>query len=290
MPALFLAAGHNGLRLFSSDGISWSNQQLGKEGEVYRACAFGNGLAVATGTYGGANIFCVTRDGKSWESATRDGKYKRFVRGLGFGNGNFIALGGDPGTVGEPEPFVLSSRNGKEWGDYRDIGGKTILRRFAFGNGKFVAVGDRGRRAVSAEGIVWKDTPNVRAADTLVDVSFGGGLFVGVGLHGLRMVSIDGLKWTDRQTGEEGEHLNAVVWAGDRFVAVGQGATYVSPDGKSWRRLPNKDAPTSVAYGACKFVGATWKGRLLVSEGGVTWREVHRCDHQIEAVAFGELS
>lgn len=290
MSSIFLAAGHNGLRLTSPDGHTWSEEQIGKEGEVYRACAFGNGVGIAAGTFGGANLFSSTREGKSWQTTTLDGKYKRFVRGLGFGRGTFIALGGDPGTVGEPEPFVLASRDGRAWGDYRNITGKTILRRFAFGNGKFVAVGDRGRRAASADGLVWKDTPNVRATDTLVDIAFGAGVFVGVGLHGLRMTSRDGIAWTDRQTGEEGEHLNAVVWAGDRFVAIGLGATYVSADGKTWRRLPNKDAPQCAAFGNGKFVGATWKGRLLVSDGGVIWHQVRKCDHHIEAVAFGELS
>ena len=38
-----------------------------------------------------------------------------------------------------------------------------------------------------------------------------------------------------------------------------------------------------------RFVGANWKGRLLASDGGVTWREVRKCEHHVEAVAYGEL-
>jgi hypothetical protein len=285
----FLAVGHTGLRLFSADGNTWSDAQTGKEGEVYRAAAFGNGRAVAVGNYGGVNIFAASRDGKEWSTSTRDGKYALFVRGLGFGKDQFLAIGGDPGAVGASRPFETHSTDGATWSELREFGGKNILRRLAYGNDRFVGVGDRGRRAASPDGREWKDAPDVKAIDTLVDVAFGNGVFVGVGLHGLRMTSEDGLVWTERQVGEEGEHLNSVVWAGERFVAVGQGATYISADGKTWRRTANSGAPLTVAYGGGVFVGASWKGRLLRSEDGVAWREVHKCPHHIEAVAFGTI-
>lgn len=287
--ARFLAVGHSGLRLFSADGTTWSAPQTGKEGEVYRAAAFGNGRAVAVGTYGGVNILAVTKDGQKWETGTKDGKYALFIRGLGFGKGQFLAIGGDPGSVGSSRPFETHSTDGNDWSDLREFTGKNILRRIAYGNDRFVGVGDRGRRAASPDGKDWTDAPDVKAIDTLVDVAFGNGVFVGVGLHSLRMTSEDGVKWTDRQVGEEGEHLNAVVWAGDRFVAVGQGATYLSTDGKTWKREANTDAPLTVAFGGGVFVGANWKGRLLRSTDGITWREVHKCEQHVEALAFGNL-
>ena len=40
-PGLFLAVGHDGLRMTSTDGSTWSNVATGKEGEVYRAACFG---------------------------------------------------------------------------------------------------------------------------------------------------------------------------------------------------------------------------------------------------------
>jgi hypothetical protein len=286
----FLAVGHNGLRIVSTDGTTWQDEQTGKEGEVYRAACFGKGIGVAVGTYGGVNIFAATRDGKKWETSTKDGKYALFVRSLGFGKDMFLAIGGDPGAVGSSRPFETHSTDGVAWSELREFSGKNILRRLAYGSDRFVGVGDRGRRAASTDGRDWQDAPDVKAIDTLVDVAFGNGVFVGVGLHSLRMTSTDGLKWTDRQVGEEGEHLNSVVWAKDRFVAVGQGATYTSTDGTTWKRTPNSDAPLTVAYGNGIFVGANWKGRLLRSDDGVEWREVHKCQHHIEAVAFGGLA
>lgn len=215
-PALFVAVGQQGVRIISPDGKTWLREQTGKEGEVYRAIAFGNGRYVAVGTFGGKNIFASSTDCQKWETSSKDGKYSLYVRGLGFGNGAFLGIGGDPGSVGGSAPFVLTTPDGVTWSDYIKISGKHILRRIAWGNDRFVGVGDRGRRSVSKDGKQWEDAPGAKAIDTLIDIAYGGqpkqgGLFVGVGLHGLRMTSPDGLKWSDHIPGEEGEHLNSIV-------------------------------------------------------------------------------
>ncbi len=286
-PALprFFAVGHHGIRLASDDGSNWKVVATGKEGEVYRAVAFGNGRVVAVGSYGGDNIFASSPDGTNWQTGKRDARYSAYLRALGFGKGSFLALGGDPGSVGGSSPIGLTSPDGVTWSDSIPLAGKNILRRLAFGHGKFVAVGDRGRRASSDDGLKWVDTPDVKAIDTLVDVTFGRDVYVGVGLHGLRMMSDDGLKWSSPLRGEEGEHLNSVIWAGDRFVAVGMGATYISPDGRTWTKRPNRDAPLIAAFGRGHFIGASWRGRLFRSDDAVAWTQVYKSEHHVEAVA-----
>lgn len=287
MAGLFVAVGHNGLRLMSANGVDWKSPQLGKEGEIYIAAGFGAGRFVAIGSYGGSNIHAASTDGAAWKTGTKDAKYSHYLRGLGFGRGQFLGLGGDPGAVGSSAPFAVFSTDGVDWTSPHSIPGKNILRRVAFGNDRFVAVGDRGRRAASPDGKEWQDAPQVKAIDTLVDVAFGNGVFVGVGLHGLRMRTADGLTWTDRQVGEEGEHLNSVLWAGDRFVGIGMTATYTSPDGVTWKRQATQNGPMSAAFGAGVFVGTRWKGRIVHSNDAMNWREVHKSDHHVEAAAFG---
>ncbi|WP_020471141.1 WD40/YVTN/BNR-like repeat-containing protein [Zavarzinella formosa] len=283
---LFIAVGHDGLRMASADGVAWTDKQTGKEGETYRAVSFGNGHAVAVGSYGGGNIFASTADGKTWKTQFIDAKYVKYARGLGFGKEQFVALGGDPGSVGSSRPFVLFTKTGETWTEPLDIPGKHILRRLAFGNNLYVAVGDRGRRAASTDGKEWKEAPETKAIDTLVDVAYGNGVFVGVGLHGLRMTTKDGITWTDRQIGDEGEHMNSIVWAKDRFVAVGAGATYFSADGKMWERKPNKNAPQFATHGNGLFVGVAWKGRLFTSKDAITWTETFKSDKHIEGLTF----
>ena len=280
----FCAVGQNGLRIVSADGRVWTDAQTGKEGETYRAVAFGNGRLVAVGSYGGDNIFAASADGREWTHSKRDAHYAHYVRGLGFGGGEFLGLGGDPGSVGDGKPFVMRTADGVAWKDPAPIAGKNILRRVAWGNGRFVGVGDRGRRAASKDGLEWSDAPNAKAIDTLIDVAFGAGRFVGVGLHGLRTTSEDGLAWTERRTGEEGEHLNSVVWAGDRFVAVGAGVTFTSADGRRWDRPPNRYAPQVASYGHGRFVGTAWRGRLLHSPDGIAWEQTHVAEHPVEAL------
>jgi len=286
----FIAVGHDGLRLVSGDGNAWTRPPLGKEGETWRAVAVGDGVAAAVGAFGGSNIFTASRDGgATWTAGIKDAKYSKYLRGVTHGAGGFLALGGDPGSVGSSEPFVMTSRDGVTWSDPVAIGGKHILRRVAHGGGLSIAVGDRGRRALSKDGKVWTDVPNTKPIDTLVDIAFGKNVFVGVGLHGLRLSTTDGVTWSERQIGEEGEHLNSVLWTGDRFVAIGQGATWTSPDGTRWQRQPNTGAPQTTAYGDGVFIGLAWRGRILRSTDGVRWQGVHQADGHLEAVAFGKF-
>jgi hypothetical protein len=286
---MFVAVGHDGIRLASADGQAWGEPQVGKEGEVFRALAFGDGRCAAVGAYGGSNILAGTTNGREWKRATIDGQYSRYFRGMCFGAGRFFAFGGDPGAVGAARPFVATSSDGTTWSKLTDIPGKYMLRRCAWGDQLFVAVGDRGRRARSKDGLTWEDVADVRPLDTLIDIAYGAGVFVGVGLHGLRMTTRDGLAWSKPERGREGEHLNSITWADDRFVAVGQGATYISRDGEAWERRANRNAPLTMCFGGGAFLGAAWKGRLLRSTDAIEWTQVYKSEHHIEAVAHGKL-
>ncbi|HZZ73010.1 MAG TPA: hypothetical protein VFE24_12220, partial [Pirellulales bacterium] len=203
---VFVAAGEDGWRAFSTDGQTWTHRQTGKEGETFLAAAFGAGRCVVFGRHGGDNHFAETADGLTWQPTKRDAQYAFFVRGGTYFGKRFLGLGGDSG--GNGKLFVIASSDGAAWDKAIDLPGKHLLRRFAQGNNLLVGVGDYGRRAVSSDGLVWKDVPHYKPVDSLIDVAFGNGVFVGGGLHGLRMRSVDGLEWTDRQVGEEGEHIN----------------------------------------------------------------------------------
>ncbi len=284
---MFVAVGHNGLRLSSADGREWGHEATGKEGEVYRAVAFGNGAFATVGGFGGGNIMAATKDGVEWTTSNNDAKYVRYYRGLCFGDGRFIALGGDPGGVGVAAAFISTSKDGTAWGEFQPIPGKFMIRRAAFGSGVFVGVGDRGRRAKSTDAVNWEDVPEVKAVDTLIDVAYGNGTFVGVGLHGLRMTTKDGVTWSEPVRGEEGEHLNTIVWADNRFVAIGAGATYFSADGQTWDRQPNENYPLTACFGDGVFVGTRWKGNILRSTDAVQWTSVHKGPIHLEAVCHG---
>ena len=285
---LFVAVGQQALRIASKDGVAWTHEEIGKEGETLRAVAYGNGIFAAVGGFGwGDQLMAYSRDGLDWHITpkTKQTNY----RSLFFGQGKFLAMSGDPGQVGDAKPVVAVSTDGIAWSEPKRISGQWLIRRLAFGNGVFVGVGDRGRRSVSPDGLEWQDVPGTKAVDTLIDVAFGSGVFVGVGMHGLRTHSRDGLLWSEPERGLEGEHLNSVVWARDHFVAVGAGATWLSADGAKWNRVPNQDAPLTCLFGVGAILGANWKGRILRSPDGVAWTQVHKCAQHVEGLAFGAV-
>ena len=45
--------------------------------------------------------------------------------------------------------------------------------------------------------------------------------------------------------------------------------------------------PTFATFGAGICVGTSWRGRLLRSIDAIDWKDVHKCEQPIEAVAFG---
>ncbi len=283
----YAAVGEDGLRMFSPDGRGWTHEKLGREGEVFSSLAFGAGKLLVTGRFGGENSMAVTSDGAAWQASKHDAQYAKYIRSVHFVGRRFLAYG---------TTFVLPSDDGVTWGkeipiaEYKvQYGIDCTLRRFAFGEGTIVAVGDFGRCAVSHDGIEWKNAPAIKAVNTMIDVAYGNGVFVGGGMHGLRMRSVDGLEWTDRVVGEEGEHINAMIFTGAQFVGIGQGATYTSPDGVTWSREPNTNAPTTATFAQGVFVGARWPGRLLRSADGLAWEDVARAPRHVLAVAHGRL-
>jgi hypothetical protein len=198
MPGLFIAVGQNGQRITSENGTDWINSQTGKEGETWRVITSGGGRFVAAGNFGGTNIFGMTSDGAAWEFSRHEGNYSRFVRGIIFHNGQFVALGGDPGSVGVAKPFALISSDGKTWSNLIELPGKHILRRFAVGNGlitgsQFAAVG-AGATFFSTDGFAWQRTPN---QDAPLTVAYGSGAYVGLNWKGRILHSTDALAWRE---------------------------------------------------------------------------------------------
>jgi len=275
----YLAVGHNGIRMSSKDGRKWTDPQTA-DGKYFRTVAFGNGTAIAVGK----RDYSVTKDGLNWSKPQNLPKGGNGIVFLTFGAGRFIGVGTDVNYNGTTFYYT---EDGQNWSKPTDQKGKGLLR-MVWGDGQFVAVGGSGRIARSKDGEKWEDAPDTKPIDTLIDVAYGDGNYVGVGLHGLRMWSDDGLKWRFKQRGLEGEHFNSVVWTGEKFVAVGNGGTIESPNGRSWERTPNENAPLACCYGDGVFVGSHWRGRVLRSTDGYKFDEVLKLDDHVDAIIYAE--
>ena len=73
----------------------------------------------------------ATRDSATGSTSGNDAKYSRHDRGLCFGDDRFIALEGDPGSVGAGRPFISTSTDGSSWSDYREIPDPSCPRVYA---------------------------------------------------------------------------------------------------------------------------------------------------------------
>lgn len=281
---IFVAYGEQGLRMASRDGRMWSEPVLEKEKYYFKSCVHGNGQFLAFATFGGKVAFFASPDGLNWEKAheqeARDGGR---LLDIAYGNGLFLVIGGD---MDGHWTSVMTSKDGRSWDGPRRLDKEPLLMRVTFGNGVFVSPGVRGRVAISEDGQKWTDAEPLRELDTFIDIAFGNGVFVGAGLHGLRMFSTDGLRWKGRDVGQEGEHINNMLWTGEQFVGVGLGASYFSPDGKTWTRKPNQNAPVACCYGDGLFIGAQWRGRLLLSEDAIEFSEVLKSAEHVNGVCW----
>jgi len=286
---MLVGYGYEGIRMVSEDGENWSEPVTWKESFPLCAGAYGNGrfVTIAGSGYRGYALVLTSEDGQNWSEPIKvDDKPPPKPYGVQFGGGKFVMFGGGAGGP-KKTTAVTSSEDGQNWTKVKEHAGGTLMNA-CYGNGQFVAVGVLGRVAVSQDGVDWKDAPDRRPVDTFIGIAAGDDGFVGGGLHGMRMFSRDGLHWDDRQVGEEGEHLNSVLWVGDRYVAVGLGATYFSPDGRTWQRRENQNAPLRCVYHNGRFVGSAWRGRILVSDDAIDWREVHRAPHHVEGFIVAE--
>jgi hypothetical protein len=291
---VFVAAGENGLRAFSTDGKVWTHTQIDREGVLLHYACFHQGRCHAGGRFGGDLVAYHSQDGVAWQSGKLDSKPYAERLELLFATDSEVC--GIISTDGAP-PQAIRTKDGKSWttrkdllDDWRVMVRDAHLRRVAMGNGRIVFTGDYGAR-LSGKSLddKFQAVPKASAKDTLIDLAFGNGVFVGGGLHALRMRSKDGLEWTDRTVGEEGEHINSMIFDGKQFVGIGQGATYTSPDGVSWKRTPNKNAPTAAAFGDGVFVGTLWPGKILRSTDGIDWVEVHKFPHNVLTLTHGRI-
>jgi hypothetical protein len=290
----FLAVGRHGHRVTSADGVTWSKPLRERDPHTMCGIAAGNGCVVAVGLNGGGeNVLYRSSDLQKWDIVKKPSGYVAMMRTVCFGGDQFMAIcsdgAGNPADVSpsehhySPDGITWTDRIKRKRSDGKEKGG---IYTAVWGKDRWVGIGVRGIKSSSLDGRVWEDSKDMLPTETLIDLTYGKGTWVAGGLNGLRMASKDGQTWTAKQVGEEGEHLHAMIFTGKEFVGVGLGGTYFSPDGLTWTRKPNTNAPVTCAYGKGVFVGTAYRGRILMSKDAITWKDVAKIDEHLQAIAF----
>jgi len=212
-------------------------------------------------------------DGKTWidggmdtSSAPDEGTG---VRGLGYGNGLFVAAVGGGGATGR----IFSSTDGLNWTERVPTGTYNGFSQVAFGNGYYVAGGGNNsiRSATGVDG--WGDLSSMGNGGILREMVCGDGQFVAVGGGRIRH-SADALTWLAQGSGTCADELEGLAFGAGRFVALERtGATCVSTDGgATWT---NGTVGTSSNLGGIVYTGHDFLARALSfvfrSTDGITW-------------------
>lgn len=174
----FIATGGSDERRMwtSPDGLTWS--EINQGGGWIADCAYGNGMVVSAG---GFHFLTATTDGINWNmGGSFTGEH---IRGVAFGNGVFVAVGGTDVSV---------SSDGLTW-NVEMLHGAANARYIAYGNGIFVGIGDGGSIIASGDsGQSWSVT--ALGTDAWVSILYGNGYFyIGDGATLYR--SADGIAW-----------------------------------------------------------------------------------------------
>ncbi|MDX2022438.1 MAG: hypothetical protein SF187_19535 [Deltaproteobacteria bacterium] len=215
---------------------------------------------------GGSNArYGVSSDGKSWRSfgSGNGGEAADLVRGVGYGNGVFIGVGGAFGNG-----YVVRTTDGVNFTFPKPNTG--WLGDVAFDHGVWVAAGGNGARARSIDGgKTWTPVGDF-VGGHFRRMAAGGGLFLAVGHdsggNGMTSVSSDGLKWSQPRSGGGAEWRGAAFGNGV-FVLASRSACQVTADG--------------VAFSDCGVPGSD-RGAFFINGEFVLFR-AGRFDHSPDA-------
>jgi len=215
-----------------------------------------------------------------------DGHTDTMIRGLCYGEGRFLAVGG------QGDATFRSTTNGSTWTTLVTLdgmGGRPKASWFggcAYGNNRFVAAGGNGARCWSTDGITWACPAGYMAFHHRA-IAFGGGRFVTVGnsyatpaMH-ISGISTDGATWTEIPSlmNRTANDIIYVASHGGFYAPFGDALGFLANGSTSWTAVAGVDssgtAGMTVKDGTA-YLGGTrpaspYTRFLLSSANGTQW-------------------
>lgn len=269
-------------------------------------------IAVAVG-YGTRRV--RSDDGVTWtdfvEVNPDGGDDNDLLRGIGYGDGVFVAVGG--GGAG----FSMRSTDGITWTDENHTLG-SFVSDCVWLEGIYVIAGGNGLLARSTDGAVtWEDDGPyfaghyraIAGSDALAvavghtygnstvglinttdgsgtwsgeamvgaqysghGIAFGHGVFVTHDADGVLRWSDDGMQWTQALDLEAGGGW--VAFANAQFITAGDGSYWVSDDGAQWEALASDNLRDVIGFIDGHFMTLGWPASIDISDDLASWQNV----------------
>ena len=267
----FIAGGYDGSIMLSSDGISWTQQELSGSTESLNDVTWGAATFVAVGRKG---TIMTSPDGITWNypaSGTNED-----LSAVVWAQNKFVVLGAH-GTI-------LASADGSAWANH-SIDSSKNFDKAVWDNGRYVAVAnsaDSCRIITSLDALTWENSYSDTNHFLRGPYKCGSQLIV-TGAWGAIITSANGTSWTKQVSGTH-NYITAALWTGGQFVCYVMDSDNVST--KGYLTSPDAVVWTSHAYNL-KFLttivvvenvsnsfiaGGGWSP-LLNSTDGINWQE-----------------
>ncbi len=216
-------------------------------------------------------------DGMTWTNfvqvTAEGGDDNDLLRGVGWGDGTFIAVGG------AAKGITMTSTDGITWSNENRTH-DAWLGNVVYLGGVFIAAGGNGIRLRSTDrGVTWGSGGGYQPLHYR-DVATNGTIAAAVGHTydttpslGYIATTTDGITWTERR--RMGGALNRVIAGNGTFVAAGSGDTVLrSTDGITWtEHALGASGDITLAFDGSDFV-ASAGGKVFRSSNGMTWTDV----------------
>ncbi|MDQ6967771.1 MAG: hypothetical protein Q9M14_03705 [Mariprofundaceae bacterium] len=204
----FVAVGHKGLILTSTDGESWKKRSSGTN-EMLTNIVYADGLNPKL-IAGGEGIVITSNNGVDWNTSMKDNKKSFLMTDMIWADNKVIGF-----TMGAPK--VMISLNGTRWDDINTPSGLILAGSWS-GKG-FVGVGLMSSVYLSKDAQHWSKH-STGIPGVLTSITFANNKFIAVGPRGLIVSSPNGSEWVKASSGTDKGFVK-VLWNGKLAVAVG---------------------------------------------------------------------
>jgi hypothetical protein len=228
--------------------------------------SYAKGLWVTVGEQG---TILTSSDGSNWVQQV-SGTTRR-LRAITYGNGQFLAVGGDAAPP-LASRVVLASNDGTNWSTLHYVTGEVSLSAVAYAKGNYVALASGFSSDIlsSTNGSNWIVRATV--AGVMSGVIYATNMFVAAG--NTIQTSPDGITWTERLTASQS--LRGITYGKGKFVAVGDATPSLfvtSNDGTNWLSATPISVGNlkSVSYGNGYYVAVGGGGAVVSSADAITW-------------------